>query len=76
MDTRKIETLLTVQTMLLALVALVFVQTTTYFGGALDWFATFFPLFVLLGGVLFLGYHGVEFSIGWLTSDCRGMGSE
>jgi hypothetical protein len=69
MDTRRIETLLTVHAMLLALVVLA--QTTTYFGGALDWFVTFFPLFVLLGGSLFLAQRGFECVVGWLTSDLQ-----
>lgn len=68
MDTRRIETLLTVQAMLLALVVHILLETTTYFGQAIDWLVTLFPLLVLFGGTLFLSHRSFEYVTGWLTS--------
>jgi hypothetical protein len=76
MDTRRIELLLTVQAMLLALVVHVLAQTTNYFGGPFDWLVAVLPAVVLLGGGLFLGSHVALTTRDWLVRDLQQVEGE
>ncbi|SDM40724.1 hypothetical protein SAMN04487949_1557 [Halogranum gelatinilyticum] len=76
MGSHRIELLLTVQAMLLALVVHVLVRTTNYFGGPYDWLVAVFPTTVLLGGGLFVGSHAALVTKDWLVRDLQQVETE
>ncbi|SFK85963.1 hypothetical protein SAMN04487950_1483 [Halogranum rubrum] len=74
MDTRRIELLLTVHAMLLALGVAVYADSARYYGD-FELLAFLLPVAVLVGGGLFVGYSGVEAAAGWLKRDVKGVES-
>lgn len=72
MDTRRIETLLTLQTMLLALGVTVYADSARYYGD-FDLLAFLFPVSVLVGGGLFVGYRIVDVAADWTKRDAEAV---
>lgn len=75
MDTRRIETLLTLQTMLLALGVGVYAESARYYGN-FELLAFLLPVAVLVGGFLSLALRGFEYLVALLTSEFEGVQSE